>query len=614
MVAHSNTQPEVSPAGPARETAGCTSRQGQVFVQIPGRSAVSRSRAFPVPAASSFDAERALSECLRIPSARFRSLEQREAMVAIAERRSDLAIVLRTGCGKTAVAMGPILNEKGYTLWIAPLRALLSETKHRLQKAGIQVCKPETASSRVQAVGNVLLVGPEDIAKVEVYNAVFRLDRAKLLNRIVLDEAHLVVLGWHYRPCLSVIQALQHTRVECPRVLLTATAPPGLLDYICTGTGVERGGLEVIRGDPCRPELKLTVCHLNSGEFQDLVQKAQEVVLDFITANAMGEEEPGRILVACLTRAHSEALREEIKSVAACVDVLKHNSDMGIDEKADELKRWYADLDGAPARVMCATEGFCTGTDTANIRRVIIAGASRSVSEFWQAAGRGGRDGKACQVITLFHPSYHNKLCGKYDENGVEQIGHEARGDWRAWALNTEGECRRRSLESFLTGLQQYSTCVERYEGGMRDIQLCDVCDEKNPEFSRDHHAQGPLDVQGGELVRVGERHIPTQEQLRIAVHLREGVARKFTQQLFKMKAFGVKLRKLCLHCVARNMCGNQDPIRARERYREESRWCNGGKCKHESAYCWRCMQRGHFTRNCNVLQSVLSFREAHVS
>ncbi len=46
----------------------------------------------------------------------FKSEAQKEAMIAVAERRGDLAVVFITGGGKTAVVIGPCVYEEGVTV------------------------------------------------------------------------------------------------------------------------------------------------------------------------------------------------------------------------------------------------------------------------------------------------------------------------------------------------------------------------------------------------------------------------------------------------------------------------------------------------------------------
>ena len=54
----------------------------------------------------------------------FRSEQELLAMDMIAKNESDIILILRTGEGKTAVTMGPVLRETKVSVWITIFRAL----------------------------------------------------------------------------------------------------------------------------------------------------------------------------------------------------------------------------------------------------------------------------------------------------------------------------------------------------------------------------------------------------------------------------------------------------------------------------------------------------------
>eukprot|EP00171_Calliarthron_tuberculosum_P016641 IDg16641t1 len=93
-----------------------------------------------------------------------RKKQTKRSMEAIAEKRGDLAIILSTGCCKTAVVMGKIFNKSGVTVWIFPLRALLFENIKRLQTAGIEVYWLKRKKGLSSRLREVLLVYPEGIS------------------------------------------------------------------------------------------------------------------------------------------------------------------------------------------------------------------------------------------------------------------------------------------------------------------------------------------------------------------------------------------------------------------------------------------------------------------
>ena len=167
-----------------------------------------------------FCAERALRRYLKDEKAVLRNSLQEEAMKAVAARKTDIALILRTGFGKTAVVCAPIMYETGVTLWVAPLRALLFETKKRMESAGIYVRGVNAGEQwhEGDGTGNVVLVSPEHFGPFKVVAYAKRLGEAGKLNRIVIDEAHIPLMSWNYRECMGELRGLQDVAAGVQRV------------------------------------------------------------------------------------------------------------------------------------------------------------------------------------------------------------------------------------------------------------------------------------------------------------------------------------------------------------------------------------------------------------
>ncbi len=234
--------------------------------------------------------------------------------MAVAERRGDLAVVLATGGGKTAVVIGPCLYEEGGTVWVSPLRALLRETDMRLNNAGIQTSRLEDMNVDGKGLGRVLLVAPEQVG-VSVFRGVIEaLIRRRKLNRVVVDEAHIAVLSQSYRECMVQLKSASRFGTACPVVLLTATAPARMVAPIAEACGSSVQSLEVIRGDPCRKNLSISVTRLRDGDAGTLLVEVVKVVKESLNArlsNAMGR--CSRCLIVCLTIGDADELGRELR-------------------------------------------------------------------------------------------------------------------------------------------------------------------------------------------------------------------------------------------------------------------------------------------------------------
>ncbi len=149
-------------------------------------------------------------------------------MIAVAERRGDLAVGLATGSGKRAIVIGPCLYEECVTVWVSPLRALLRETDMRLKHAGIETSRVEDTNVERDGLRRVLLIAPEQVGLSAFRGVIDSLIQCNKRNRVVVDEAHIAVLSQSYRECMVQLKSASRFGTACPVVLLTATAPVGM--------------------------------------------------------------------------------------------------------------------------------------------------------------------------------------------------------------------------------------------------------------------------------------------------------------------------------------------------------------------------------------------------
>ncbi len=86
-------------------------------------------------------------------------------------------------------------------------------------------------------LGRVLLVAPEQIGLSAFRGVIASLIQRRKLNRVVVDEAHVAVLSQSYRECMVQLKSASRFGTACPVVLLTATAPGGMLAPIAEAYG-----------------------------------------------------------------------------------------------------------------------------------------------------------------------------------------------------------------------------------------------------------------------------------------------------------------------------------------------------------------------------------------
>lgn len=544
-----------------------------------------------------FNALQALQQVTN-KNAVFKSETQRKAMEAVARRRGDLAVILKTGEGKTAVVMGPVTRERGVTVWVCPLRALRWETKRRLQGGRLEVfgCDDVPIARVEKGMGMVCLVSPEEMVRPEFGEMMRCLHKRNCLNRVVVDEVHLAVMSESYRKCFAHLKAAAKHGTMCPIVMLTATAPPEMLSKISAVCGSDMKGLEEHRGDPCRPELKVTVVSCPYWRTKkDMGCAVASEVMGLQLDLAKGRGACARCVVVCLTTQDADEVGEIVRETVRQADVTVYHSKRDAWARESAMRRWQNALEKGKLRVVVATEGFTTGTDAGGVRLVVFAGGSRSLVEFWQAAGRGARDGGVAEVVVFYNKTMVCKAIGE-----VDGVGGEGAGVFPAWAEDG-GTCRRVGVERCLTGADA-PTCQDR-QGWGTDVQFCDVCEMSTSGSGKRRSTMSYESY----MSRIAKVKRPSDVDLMKARAKQVKRARRALGNKQWLRRTGNNLSKVCLdHLLELYMPSKQVSYANQDSKTllEKSMACSK-RCQWKERRCFRCHSSGHQSSKCPVLESI---------
>jgi superfamily II DNA helicase RecQ len=324
---------------------------------------------------------RALQKVLGKQDVGFRSMEQEQALYAVLDKQTPLVVVLPTGGGKSLLFTVPAcVEETGVTVVVVPYRALIEDLVSRICDSGVDCIEWKHGESNPASV----VVVSADVVGNLTSNGNFlgyaRLLQGKgLLQRIVIDECHLVLTARHWRENLLKVKNLR--LLGCPIVLLTATLPP-----------LQEGELEVsmlvknatyIRASTVRPNARYFVSWCE--------RKALES-----TALSICERWAARLrrtgqkgVVYCLSKAQSERMAEAL----GCA---YYHAGMEADERAGRLEEWVEQ-----GGLIVATSALGTGVDYAGIVYILHIGMPWSITDFAQASGRGGRGGEEFDVVVV---------------------------------------------------------------------------------------------------------------------------------------------------------------------------------------------------------------------
>jgi superfamily II DNA or RNA helicase len=300
-------------------------------------------------------------------------------------------------------------------------------------------------------MAQVVLVGVEGAVEPGFQQFLVRLEQARKLARIVIDECHTILTQRNFR---GVMRRLTAT-VRCVGVqvmLLTATLPLEMEQELQLILGCVR--MKSVRKRTERSELKYSVLQLPKEESsrEDLDMK----VANLLQARLSDFEENDRAIVYCLERKWAEEVSEFLNWQLGDEVCGTYHAEMELEKRRGIYRRWSeGDL-----TCIVATSALGAGIDQSGVRLVIHHGHGRSMIDQCQEMGRGGRDGNAAECVTIFWP-------GIMEE--TSWIPEAERAPVIEWI---EGlGCRRLGIGVYLNGAGV--DCIS-----LPGSQWCDRCEE----------------------------------------------------------------------------------------------------------------------------------------
>ncbi len=344
--------------------------------------------------------------------------------------------ILPTGTGKSLCYQVPALSRYhktgALTVVVSPLVALMADQVAGLEAHGIDSCvavngllsMPERADAldrvRLGGVG-ILLISPEQLRSRSLRRV---LDQREI-GGWVLDEAHCLSRWGHdFRPDYLYIgrfireTAEKTTEKRPPPVLcLTATAKPDVRADIARHFEEKLDiALRVFDGGAERSNLAFEVVPTSGGEKFALIHQLLE--------DRLPEHTPGGAIVYCATRRRSEEVADYLRDK----DVPAGYFHAGLlpETKKDVQRRF---IEGE-LRAIAATNAFGMGIDKPDVRLVVHADIPGSLENYFQEAGRAGRDREPASCVLLYATDDVERQFGMSARSRLTR--HEIRGIYKA--------------------------------------------------------------------------------------------------------------------------------------------------------------------------------------
>ena len=381
----------------------------------------------------------------------FRPLQERIVRSLLAGH--DICVVMPTGGGKSLCYQLPAVVSERTTVVISPLIALMQDQAAQLAQMGIPAAVLNSSVSGEEQ--NRVMRQARDGAFRLLYLSPERLQRADTLawlqqvpiSFFAIDEAHCISeWGHEFRPEYRQLSSLRGKFPDRPIAAFTASATRHVRHDILAQLALRNPDKYIASFH--RPNLRYLVRECNSVEHTALL------------VTALRHYDEGNVIVYSPT----------INKVEETVDFLGdqgiaavgYHAKMDSGDRRRNQERWMSD----EVRVLVGTIAFGLGINKATVRAVIHLALPKSVEQFYQEAGRAGRDGNPADCILLWRKQDAGLL--GYFANRVLDAAERERA-WQRYhtirAFAESGRCRHRQICTHFGETPKWNSC-----GG------CDVC------------------------------------------------------------------------------------------------------------------------------------------
>lgn len=314
-----------------------------------------------------------------------------EQIVEVAVSGRDVMAVMPTSAGKSICYQVPALALGGLTIVVSPLISLMSDQVMALRELGVAAAclnsaldaheRSQTLTEMSRGLLNLVYVAPERLADPAFLDVV----QNHGLSLLAVDEAHCISQwGNDFRPSYQrICDFIDALPTRPPVMALTATATRQVREDIESTLGL-RDPLRVVASFD-RPNLSFAVERPNGKRAKD------KALLEFVRAH---EQSSG--IVYCMSRRAVEdvcgMLREQ--GVAAT----RYHAGLSPEERDHNQADFIYDR----SPVMVATNAFGMGIDKSNVSYVVHYNLPLSLENYYQEAGRAGRDGTKAECLLLY--------------------------------------------------------------------------------------------------------------------------------------------------------------------------------------------------------------------